>query len=211
MRILIVEDNPVFRGAMIKFLISSHPDWVIDTCELASEAIDMVKTHTDYSLALVDIGLPDMDGIALLRQVHTFLPDLPIVIITVLENETKLLNAIRAGARGYLLKSDSTHALLAGIHAAVNGQYLVSPKLSRVLFKLLGGPHTQSSTPEVQLSKRELDTLRLLAKGHSYAEVADVMQVTLSTVQTNVKSIYRKLDATSKTEAINKAQAADLL
>jgi DNA-binding NarL/FixJ family response regulator len=160
---------------------------------------------------LVDIGLPDMDGIQVIRKAHTQLPDLPIIVITVVADERKLLNAIRAGAQGYLLKSDEGPAILHGIDQVLTGTYPISPKLARSMFKLLGSPTQSSDDDPSGLTPREIESLRYLAQGLTYTEVAKAMGVALSTVQTNVRNIYRKLEASSKVEAVLKAQDAGLI
>jgi len=212
MHILIVEDNPVFQASLVALLQQTHPTWVVHAFARAHDALAHCAQKPLIDLALIDVGLPDMDGLALLRKLHTLMPAVPMVVITVIDQERKLLNAIKAGARGYLLKSDPPEVLLDGIHSVLDGHCLVSPKLARALFKMLGSPASPAQlSSEVALTKREVDTLRLLAKGLSYSSTAQELQVALSTVQSNVRNIYRKLDVSTKTEAVLKAQDAGLI
>lgn len=209
--LLLIEDNPVFREALLRLITSQHPQWTVQTAETAKESLDLLADPQHYDLVLVDIGLPDLDGIQVIRKAHALRPQLPIIVITVVEDERKLLNAVRAGARGYLLKSDEGPAILHGIEQILQGTYPISPKLARSMFKLLGSPTQADTDTNLGLTPRELESLRHLSQGLTYTDVAKAMGVALSTVQTNVRNIYRKLEASSKVEAVLKAQDAGLI
>jgi DNA-binding NarL/FixJ family response regulator len=211
LKLLVVEDNPVFRESLVRLICGHHPQWQVETAESGKDAFAQLSSAQRFDLVLVDIGLPDMDGIQVIRKAHTQLPDLPIIVITVVADERKLLNAIRAGAQGYLLKSDEGPAILHGIDQVLTGTYPISPKLARSMFKLLGSPTQSSDDDPSGLTPREIESLRYLAQGLTYTEVAKAMGVALSTVQTNVRNIYRKLEASSKVEAVLKAQDAGLI
>lgn len=211
LQLLVVEDNPVFRDSLVRLIRGHHPQWLVESAENGKDAFAQLSGSKRFNLVLVDIGLPDMDGIQVIRKAHALVPDLPIIVITVVADERKLLNAIRAGARGYLLKSDEGPAILHGIHQVLKGTYPISPKLARSMFKLLGSPTHSTEDEASGLTPREIESLRYLAKGLTYTEVAKAMGVALSTVQTNVRNIYRKLEASSKVEAVLKAQDAGLI
>jgi DNA-binding NarL/FixJ family response regulator len=211
LKLLVVEDNPVFRESLVRLICGHHPQWQVETAESGKDAFAQLNSAQRFDLVLVDIGLPDMDGIQVIRKAHTQLPDLPIIVITVVADERKLLNAIRAGAQGYLLKSDEGPAILHGIDQVLTGTYPISPKLARSMFKLLGSPTQSTDDDPSGLTPREIESLRYLAQGLTYTEVAKAMGVALSTVQTNVRNIYRKLEASSKVEAVLKAQDAGLI
>lgn len=211
LKLLVVEDNPVFRESLVRLIRSHHPQWLVDSADNGKDACAQLTRPQRFDLVLVDIGLPDMDGIQVIRKAHALDAELPIIVITVVADERKLLNAIRAGARGYLLKSDEGPAILHGIDQVLTGTYPISPKLARSMFKLLGSPtHALDDDPS-GLTPREIESLRYLAQGLTYTEVAKAMGVALSTVQTNVRNIYRKLEASSKVEAVLKAQDAGLI
>jgi len=109
-----------------------------------------------------------------------------------------------------VLKGQSEENLMATIEDVMRGNYPISPSLARVLFKLAGAPMA-AAAQEFGLSPRELETLRLISRGHSYDEVASLMGVALSTVQSNIRNLYRKLDAHSQVQAVSKAREAGLL
>jgi DNA-binding NarL/FixJ family response regulator len=137
--------------------------------------------------------------------------ELPILVTTAFTSEETFLSAIRAGANGYLLKGDSDLSMCHSIELVLQGQYPVSPALARHLFRLAGGPNVKHMSNDLNLSKRELELLQFIAKGCSYASCADVMNISLSTVQTHIRNMYRKLEVSNQRQAITKAQSAGLL
>jgi two-component system nitrate/nitrite response regulator NarL len=142
------------------------------------------------------------------------LPDMPVVVISVMAAEPQVLSAIEAGAKGYILKSESTREITDGIAQVMKGVYPLSPSLARLLFKQLAvekGKTTQPTDEDFKLTPRELETLRCLSQGLSYEGVADQMGVTLATIQYNVRNLYRKLNVRSQVQAISKARDHDLI
>jgi DNA-binding NarL/FixJ family response regulator len=115
------------------------------------------------------------------------------------------------GARGYLLKSDTETSLINAIESVLQGQYPVSPALARHLFRLAGAPTAIANANKLNLSPRELELLQYLAQGNSYTRCAQVMNISLSTVQTHIRNMYRKLEVSNQRQAIKKAQASGLL
>jgi DNA-binding NarL/FixJ family response regulator len=122
-----------------------------------------------------------------------------------------VLEAIRAGARGYLLKGDPGAEMASAIDEVLRGNYPISPALARTLFRLAGAPPESSPGNSFELTQRELVTLQLIARGKNYKEVARAMDVSLSTVQTNVRNLYRKLQVHSQGQAVAKARGAGLV
>jgi DNA-binding NarL/FixJ family response regulator len=162
-----------------------------------------------FKLALIDIGLPDISGVEVVARLRQRFADLPILVTTVFSGEETFLSAIRAGARGYLLKGDSDPQLAQAIEQIMRGEYPVSPALARHLFRLAGSSLPPS--PAIKLSPRELELLQWLSKGDSYASCAQKMGISFSTVQTHIRNMYRKLDVSNQRQAIHKAQSSGLL
>lgn len=132
------------------------------------------------------------------------------MVITVLSSEHSLLSAIRAGASGYLLKGEAEESIGRSIKEMLNGHCPISPALARSLFRIAGAPQ-ETAAASFALTARERETLQLLSKGRSYADVAALMGVALSTVQFNVRSIYRKLEVHSQMQAVSKARDSGLI
>ncbi len=214
-RLLVVEDNPTF-AAQIRHAIERLPQaWVITTVSAGCKAIDVLKDRdAAFDLALVDIGLPDVSGIDVIRACAMQSPEMPVVVISVVASEPVVLSAIEAGAKGYILKGDSIEAITQGITQVLDGIYPLSPSLARFLFKKLGSgtvDESPSTENEFKLTPREVETLRHLANGLSYQEAATQMGVALSTVQWNIRNLYRKLNVRSQVKAILKARDHKLI
>lgn len=213
--LLLVEDNPLFVE-QISDAIGRMPDpWQIKVFSEGGQAINAGESDlpdTGFDLALIDLGLPDISGIEVIRNFRERYPDMPIVVISVTAAESSVLQAIAAGASGYLLKNESVAEITNGISQVLDGIYPLSPSLARYLFKQLSvAVEAKPEEPHVKLTARELETLRWLAQGCRYEEVADRMGVALSTIQWNVRNLYRKLNVHSQVQAITKARSAGLL
>jgi len=135
-RLLLVEDNPLFRGQISSAITQFHEIWEVLSCEDGNQALSALKgLDPFFDLALVDLGLPDMNGIDLIQILRLRLPETPIVVVSVIADERTVLKAIEAGANGYLLKDESVAQITNGINQVMSGIYPLSPSLARLLFK----------------------------------------------------------------------------
>jgi DNA-binding NarL/FixJ family response regulator len=210
--VLLVEDDLVFQNTFVRVFDLMAVEWKIHAFQQGSSALQVLaKPDCQFDLALIDIGLPDISGIDVITAVRHRFSELPILVTTAFTSEETFLSAIRAGANGYLLKGDSDLSMRHSIELVLQGQYPVSPALARHLFRLAGGPNVKQMPNDLNLSKRELELLQFIAKGCSYASCADVMNISLSTVQTHIRNMYRKLEVSNQRQAITKAQSAGLL
>ena len=210
--VLLVEDDLVFQNTFVRVFDLMAGEWKIQAFQQGSSALQVLaKPDCHFDLALIDIGLPDISGIDVITAVRHRFAELPILVTTAFTSEETFLSAIRAGANGYLLKGDSDLSMCHSIELVLQGQYPVSPALARHLFRLAGGPNVKHMPNDLNLSKRELELLQFIAKGCSYASCADVMNISLNTVQTHIRNMYRKLEVSNQRQAITKAQSAGLL
>jgi two-component system, NarL family, nitrate/nitrite response regulator NarL len=213
--VLLAEDDPIFVEQLHKVFSQMPQPWQVHAAPSGVAALRLHKTQDltqAFSLAVIDIGLPDMSGIEVITALHQSAPQLPILVASNFQTEDTFLAAIRAGAHGYLLKSDSEVVLAHAIERVLSGEFPVSPALARYLFKLAGSPAAAPpTTSEFTLSRRERELLQHIAHGHSYTSCADTMFISLSTVQTHIRNIYRKLDVRNGRQAINKAKSAGLI
>ena len=211
-KVLLVEDDLVFQGTFVRVFAKMAGDWEIQAFQDGASALEALsQPQAQFTLALIDIGLPDITGIEVIAKARLRFAELPILVTTTFSAEDTFLLAIRAGANGYLLKGDTETALRNSIELVLQGQYPVSPALARHLFRLAGAPNASPVANNLNLSPRELELLKFIAKGCSYATCADVMNISLSTVQTHIRNTYRKLEVCNQRQAITKAQSSGLL
>lgn len=215
-RVVIVEDDPSHRE---RFRDHLRLD---DRLELVGEFANATSAMTAIpplipDVALVDLGLPDKTGFDVIEHIHRAAPRAEIMVVSVFGGERNLLQAIEAGATGYLLKDTMPPDFLAAIHALRAGESPISPSLARHLLKHyhdLSEPATGAS-PDAQsgegLTAREIDILQRIASGSSVAEIAQRLFISTHTVKTHVKNIYRKLEAHSRIEAVNIAHRRHLI
>lgn len=212
-QILLVEDEPAYQQAIASALGQLTSGCGLRICGQGADALREVRnTAAKFDIIIIDLGLPDMCGLSVVREASVLRPQTPIMVASIHSDETHVLNAISAGARGYLLKDDNALDISTSVERMIGGEYPISPSLARYLFKL-AKPPPSSLVPanEFRLSPKELELLALLARGHPYKRAALLMGVTLSTVQTYVRRTYQKLEAHSKVEAIGRARALGLL
>jgi DNA-binding NarL/FixJ family response regulator len=214
-RTAIIEDDPriaadiaeVIRQADDVELVASAGS-VATGCKLIDEG--------GFDVLVCDLGLPDGDGTTLIRKAAAQYPDIDILVLTMFADHHKVLDAIRAGARGYLLKDQKLGECVAAIREVRKGGSPISPIIARLLLKELSPPETvQKAVPaltnEEQLSEREKETLHLLSRGFTYSECAELMGISQHTVGTHVKHIYRKLEVNSRAEAVFEASNRGML
>jgi DNA-binding NarL/FixJ family response regulator len=203
-RVLIVDDDHLMRAGLRGVLSSD------DRIEVVGEAADgreaAYRTRLlSPDVILMDVRMPDLDGIAATRDVLAEHPEVKVVILTTFEEDDYIFGALNAGASGFLLKRTSPEELIAAIHTIHAGDSLLSPSVtSRVIERMARQPAPDASRdPRLQeLTPRERDVLELMARGLSNAEIAAELVVEESTVKTHVKRVLAKLDARDRVQAV---------
>ncbi|MDP2273217.1 MAG: response regulator transcription factor [Archangium sp.] len=194
-RVALVEDHAPTRAALEK-LLAEFPALVTLAGSFASaEALRPALGRLEFEVALIDLHLPGTSGHALIGELTTAAPAVRSLALTAFDNEGDVLEAVRAGAFGYLLKDEPKARLIAAICEAAAGAHPVSSRVAGFLFA-----HTRRAPPPVSLSDREEELAGCLSEGLSYSECAGRMGISLGTVQDYVKRLYRKLDVNSKKE-----------
>lgn len=210
--VMLVEDNPVFEDQLRCMLQTLCPKATVHAFASGVSAIRAIRSRElSPDLALIDIGLPDISGIAVIQVLREISPETPSLVLSILEDESKLLEAIRSGAKGYLLKGESPEAIARGIQEVLEHNYPISPAIARSLFEMAGLPEQNHAKSQLVLSDREREILKYIAQGLSYYETAHLMGVSLSTVQSHIRSLYRKLGVNSQVQAVVKAKQKGII
>lgn len=202
--VVIVEDNDTVREGLITLMNATDHIRCLagfGSCEEMLENFDSVR---DADMILMDIGLPGMSGIEGVKELKKRKPDVLIVMLTVYEDEDLVFNALQAGAIGYLLKKIHPQQLVASIEDAYNGGSPMSSDIARKVVAFFQKPIV-SAREENKLSPRELDILTELCQGNSYKIIAHNLNISIDTVRTHIRKIYRKLQVHSQSEAVIKA------
>ncbi|HLJ13406.1 MAG TPA: response regulator transcription factor [Bryobacteraceae bacterium] len=205
-RILIADDHEIVRRGLIS-LLAAKPDWtVVGEAESGREAVELAKTLRP-DIAILDVGMPELNGLEATRQVLKALPQTEILILTMHESEQIVREVLDAGARGYVLKSDAGRDLVAAVEALCQHRTFFSSKISDMLLRSylrparVEGPETTRS----RLTAREREIVQLLAEGKSNKEVASALNISIKTAETHRTNIMNKLDLRSITELVRYA------
>ena len=212
-RTMLVEDNRDYRS-VIEHALEVEPDIELvsqfSTPEIALRSLEDHKTRKVADLILLDLRLPGMDGLEALPWFLKALPDAKVIILTQSDAEADVLQAIKLGAAGYLLKSTRADQLIDGIRNVMSGGASLDTGVARLIIETLQ-TKLPDNKPEQLLSKRELEILTLLAEGLVKKEICNQLKISYSTVDTHVAHIYNKLDASNAPAAISKAYRKGIL
>ena len=194
-RVLIADDHGVVRQGLRMFLGLETELEIVGEASTGVQALSLAHDlHPD--VVLMDLLMPEMDGIEATARIRRELPDVEVIALTSVLEDSSVVGAIRAGAIGYLLKNTEADELVRAIKAAADGQVQLSPQAAARLMREVRAP----DSPE-ELTEREIDVLRLLAQGLSNKEIARTLSIGEKTVKTHVSSILSKLNVSSRTQA----------
>ncbi len=194
-RVLLVDDHAVVRQGLKMFLALDPDLVVVGEAANGAQALDQVASLRP-DVVLMDIKMPVMDGLTAIRRIRGTYPDTEVIAVTSVLEDTAIIDAVRAGAIGYLLKDTEADELCRAIKAAAAGQVQLAPQAAARLVREVRAP----DSPE-QLSPRELEVLRLIARGCSNREIAQDLVISEKTVKTHASSILSKLGLASRTQA----------
>jgi DNA-binding NarL/FixJ family response regulator len=209
-RVFVVDDHPLIRDGIRSLEMS------VTDLEVVGEAIngqEAIKGAAELQpdVILMDIKMPDMDGIQATRQIVQTSPHIRVLILSMLEDDNSVFAAMRAGAQGYLLKGASHEEMLRSIRAAAEGQAIFSPSIAERMIDFFNAMHPAESRgvfPE--LTDREREILGLMAQGYNNTKIAEHLVISPKTVRNHVSNILSKLQVADRTEAIIKAREAGL-
>ena len=203
-RVALVEDDPEARARIAESIRQHDSLQLIAQYETGSDALAGLDAGAPDVL-LVDLGLPDVSGLDVVRYASRRYPECDILVISIFGDEANVLAALEAGARGYLLKGSLQRDIAFDIQDLRNGGSPLSPVIARQVLKRLRAPGSErkpETDEETVLTAREAEILNAISRGFSYAETAGMLGISVGTVHTFLKRIYRKLAVHSKTEAV---------
>lgn len=209
-RILIADDHAVVRSGL-RALLRADPELeVVGEAEDGTETLRLAETlHPD--IVLLDITMPREDGIKTAQRLKEERPELIVLFLTMHEDESLLHEALRAGAAGYLIKRAEESEIIQAIHAASRGDIYVHPAMTRALLHQPVTTEHRRGSPVDALTRRELDVLRLLAKGNTNRQIASLLGLSIRTVENHRANLMGKLGLVSRVELVNYAEEHNLL
>jgi len=204
-RVMIADDQPLFRRGLNVVL---HTEEGIDVVAEAEDGEEAIVKAEEFApdVVLMDVRMPRVNGIEAARAIHDSVPTTKILMLTVSDEDQDLFEAIKAGASGYLLKEVSVEEVADSVRAVVQGQTLISPSMaSKLLTEFVALEKRVSEKhqyPSPTLTSRELEVLKLVARGMSNREIADELYISENTVKNHVRNILEKLHLHSRMEAV---------
>jgi DNA-binding NarL/FixJ family response regulator len=203
-RVILVDDDQILRSGLRAILSSDDSIEVVDEAENGRLAVQRARRHRP-DVVLMDVRMPDLDGIAATRELLATAPSTRVVILTTFEDDDYVFGGLRAGASGFLLKRTRPEELLEAIHTIAAGDSLLSPSVTRRVIDRMA----RQPTPELgllrgldELTPREREVLALIARGLSNGEIAEALTVEESTIKTHVRRILRKLRLRDRVQAV---------
>ena len=213
-RLLIVDDHTLFREGLRALFSAIEDVQLIGEATTGEEAVELAE-ELQPDVLLMDIDMPGMDGVRATRSILRNTPTVGIVMVTMLEDDASVFSAMRAGARGYVLKGAQPKELVQTIRAVANGQALFGPAIATRMMRFFDeqAPHFKASLPKdafPELTPRELEVLGLIAQGANNSQIAEKLVITGKTVRNHITSIFSKLQVADRAAAIIRAREAGL-
>lgn len=213
-RILIADDQELFREALCTFLSVQQEFEVIAQASNGEEAVRLATLHKP-DVVLMDLRMPVIDGILATQRIRSTLPDVKVIVLTTFDDDTSVIEGLKAGAIGYLLKDSSPEKLYEAIRSAARGEYFLMPQITAKvvagLSKLPNPSQQWSGEGITPLSPREIEILRLVAQGASNRDVADQLFIAEGTVKNHMRNILGKLEVKDRMQAVLKAKEIGII
>jgi DNA-binding NarL/FixJ family response regulator len=210
MKLLIVDDHSMVRAGLAALLEQPRYNMSVLLAKDAKEGLDVVHANPDIEVVLLDISMPEIDGIAALKDFGKARPDLPVILLAASENSSDIRRGLAAGALGYVPKSSSPETLLSAIRLVMSGEVYVPPVMLRS-----GGNGEDAAVSlhqiTIPLTRRQIEVLRLLDRGLSNKAIGRELQLAERTVKAHITAIFKSLRVTNRTEAVAFARRANVL
>jgi DNA-binding NarL/FixJ family response regulator len=208
-KILIADDHPVVREGLIAMLSREADFQVVGEAKDGLEALNKSK-ELSPDVVLMDLRMPEMDGVEAMRQIRSAMPDIKFIILTTYSDDDYIFSGIEAGARAYLLKDAPREDLFKAIRSVSRGESLIQPVVASKLLDRFSQLSRRTPSGD-ELSERELEVLCLMAKGAANKEISAELSIAQSTVKTHITNIFQKLGVNDRTEAVTQALKKGLI
>jgi DNA-binding NarL/FixJ family response regulator len=210
-RVLIADDHPLFRDGLCTLLNSGSEAEVVGEAATGDETIALAAT-LQPDVILMDINMPGVNGIEATRRILHTSPHISILVVTMYEDDDSVFAAMRAGARGYLLKGADQEETLRAIKAVSRGEAIFSPAIAKRLIRYFSPTRAAVTPPQAfpELTDREREILTLLAQGHNNADIAQRLVLSPKTVRNHLSNVFNKLQVADRVQAIIRAREAGL-
>ncbi|MGI6457351.1 MAG: response regulator [bacterium] len=203
-RILVVDDHPIVRHGLSEIINEEENLEVVGEAESAQQALqDMERLQPD--LVIVDISLKDSNGLDLIERIKTLHPGVKILVSSIYEESVYAERALRSGALGYVNKQASPTSLISAIHCVLNGKVYLSENQKNVMFQSFINHNSDNAYSIQHLSNREIEIFEFIGRGKSTREIADLLNVSVKTIETHRENIKRKLNIDNTNELIYRA------
>jgi DNA-binding NarL/FixJ family response regulator len=209
LRVVVVDDHPLFRDGLAMLLGSVPGLAVIGTAADGAAAVELAREEQP-DVVVMDVQMPVLDGIEATRRITSDSPSTGVVVLTMSEDDSTVFAAVRAGARGYLLKGADQEEVLRAITTVASGSAVFGPALARRIAEFFAAGPSGPETAFPQLTAREREVLGLVAAGRSNAQIAAALHLSPKTVRNNVSNVLTKLQVTDRAQAIVRAREAGL-
>jgi DNA-binding NarL/FixJ family response regulator len=208
-KVVIADDHSLVRQGLRRYLELADDIVIVGEASTGAEVIAEVERHSP-DIALLDIRMPDMDGLEAAATICGKFPDVGVIMLTAYDDRQLVVDAVRAGARGYVLKARDAEHLTQTVRLVAAGNLVIDPNLVVVLADELSTAKQRDRTAET-LTEREIEILQLLAFGHTNRDIAAKLFISPDTVKTHLEHIYQKLGATDRTAAVAEAMRRRLI
>ncbi len=201
--VMLVDDHEVVLEGLIRILEKQGGIKIVSVARSAEEALEKIGRFPP-DVVIVDIQLPGMNGIELIRRIKSQYPEIEAITLTVFDDEQFAKQAIKAGAIGYVIKDAAKEELVKAVRAAARGESLISTSVARKLIEEISEPAGKKRREEEYegLSQRELDVIKLMARGYNNRQIADILFISEHTVKVHIRNIFRKIGVTDRTNAV---------
>jgi DNA-binding NarL/FixJ family response regulator len=208
-RVIIADDHTLFRDGLVALLNSVPEIDVVGTAQDGQEAIQLA-VDLQPDVVLMDLLMPKVNGIEATKHIIQTSPHIGVVMLTMFEDDESVFAAMRAGARGYVLKGADQEDVLRAIHAVARGEALFGPSIATRLMDFFTPPVSEPAQAFPELTEREHEILALIAQGSNNSEIAEQLHISLKTVRNHVSNIYNKMQVTDRVQAVLRAREAGL-